>query len=160
MGNNGHQQQVQNFTNKDLKEFYWNKDKFQSQSLIVFKKRTLCLCANISWLFSEALVAYSASCEYLEKRKRSLYNRSVWHSQLIQQYSCAGYFQTFLTLQRSETCLLIYSFTVGFSLWQRCVTVVMGSGKKKYIHLYFVFPPFQPSVDPQAWCSVCIRRMI
>ena len=67
--NNGQQQVVQNFTNKDFKEFYWNKDQFQSQSLMVFKKRALGFSANISWLFSKALFAYTAACIYSEKRK-------------------------------------------------------------------------------------------
>lgn len=59
---------------------------------MVFKKRALGFSANISWLFSKALFAYTASCIYLEKRKekKTLYNRSFWHNQLIQQYSCAG----------------------------------------------------------------------
>lgn len=53
-------------TNKEFKEFYWNKDKFQSQSLIFQekkeKKHALGFSTNISWLFSQALVAYTASC--------------------------------------------------------------------------------------------------
>lgn len=68
--NNGEQVSV---TNKEFKEFYWNKDKFQSQSLMVFrkkeKKHALGFSANISWLFSQALFAYTASCTCKKNNK-------------------------------------------------------------------------------------------
>lgn len=85
---------------RNFKEFYWNKDKFQSQSLIVFEKRTLWLCTNMLWLFLKALFCLFSILYIRREIKRgreehTLYNRSFWHNQLIQQFSCAGYFWTF-----------------------------------------------------------------
>lgn len=49
----------------------------------VFQK-ALGFSNNISWLFSKALLAYTAACIYSDKRKKKnnpyLYNRSFWHS--------------------------------------------------------------------------------
>lgn len=51
--NNGEQFSV---TNKDFKEFYWNKDKFQSQSLMVFRKKRK---RNMLWVLAPTFHDFS-----------------------------------------------------------------------------------------------------
>lgn len=85
---------------RNFKEFYWNKDKFQSQSLIVFKKAYSVVVRQHFMTFLQSPLSLLQHLVYTQRNKKgegkkTLYNRSFWHNQLIQQFSCAGYFQTF-----------------------------------------------------------------
>ena len=123
--NNGQRQLVQNFTNKNFKEFYWNKDQFQSQSLMVFKKRALGFSANISWLFSKALFAYTAACIYSEKRKKK--NKPIQQVILAQStHTTVLLCWHIVTLTHLLVCLLMNSFTMDFDRNKRCNTVIMS----------------------------------
>lgn len=55
---------------RNFKEFYWNKDKFQSQSLIVFKSVLRWLCASNLWLFFKTLFCLISIFVYKQRNKR------------------------------------------------------------------------------------------
>lgn len=150
---------------RNFKEFYWNKDKFQSQSLIVFEKRTLWWCANILWLFFKALFCLF-SISYIRReikkgggRKKTLYNRSFWHNQLVQQFSCAGYFQTFDSPSERQVLAELLFHNGLFNT----VTEVKYSSHgiqrkkeegKKNKHSSLLCAPSHPTPPPQRWTLV------
>lgn len=104
---------------RNLKEFYWNKDKFQSQSLIVFEKRTLWLCANILWLFFKALFCLFSILYIRREIKKGGGGRkkpyTIGRFGTINSYNSSPALATFrhFTLHRSNRCFAELLFHNG-----------------------------------------------
>lgn len=156
---------------RNFKEFYWNKDKFQSQSLIIFEKRTVWLCANIFWLFFKALFCLFSILYIRREIKGGRGGRkkpyTIGRFGTINSYNSSPVLVTYrhFTLHRSDRCLLDYFFTMGFlTPWQSWNTVVMESEKKMTFNFTLRPLPSKPQslcVDLcWPWCSVCIGRVI